>query len=74
MLSYVEKYWPTSIISHNRLSLFHSSLASCSSIADRLAHHSKFFYTFYKKLIAILQKYNLSNFTCNCYTNQTQYL
>jgi hypothetical protein len=70
----VEEYWPTSIISHNRLPLFHSSPTSCSSIINKLAHHSELFYTFYKKLIMILQKYNQGYLPYNCYTNQTKYI
>ncbi len=45
---YVEDYWPTSIIFHNRLPLFRSSPTSCSSIINRLVHHSKLFYTLKK--------------------------
>jgi hypothetical protein len=43
LLSYVEDYWLTSIIFHNKLPLFHSSLISCSSIANKLACHFELF-------------------------------
>jgi hypothetical protein len=59
MLSYVENYWLTSIISHNILPFFRSSFASCFSTIGKCVHHSNIFCTFYKKLIAILQKYNM---------------
>jgi hypothetical protein len=49
MLSCVENFWLTSIISHNKLPLFHSSHASWFSTTSKLVHHSELFYTFYKK-------------------------
>jgi hypothetical protein len=67
--SYVEDYWLTSITFYNKLPLFHSSLASCSSVANKLAHHFELFETFYKKLTTIMQKYNLGSLQCNCYTS-----
>jgi hypothetical protein len=58
MLSCDENYWPTSIISHNIPPIFHSSPTSCSLIACKLVHNSELFYTFYKNLTTIMQKYN----------------
>ncbi len=74
LLSYVEDYWPTSIIYHNRLPIFHSFHVSCFSTTSKLVHHYEPFGTFYKKLIVILQKYNLGNLPYNCYTNQVRIL
>jgi hypothetical protein len=67
MLSSIEDYWPTSIISHNKLPLFHFFPTSYFSTTSEL------FYTFYKKPIVIPQKYNVDNLSYNYSTNQIQY-
>ncbi len=65
----VEDYWPISIISHNRLTLSHSSLAPCFPTPSKLVHHFELFYIFYKNPVAILQNYHLGNLPYNCYNN-----
>jgi hypothetical protein len=47
---------------------------SCSSATYRLVHHFEPFWTIYRKLTAILQKYNMGSLPYNCYTSQTQCL
>jgi hypothetical protein len=74
MLSCVEDYWLTLIISHNKPPPFHSSPISYFFVANRFAHHSKLFLIVYRKLIVISQKYNLGSFPFTGYTSPIQCL
>ncbi len=64
-MSFVEDYWPISIISHNRLPLFHFFLASCFSTTSKLVHHFKLFYIFYQKPNALLEIWHFATVLCN---------